>query len=82
MKNINEKIEKLKAALNYYSTEIGQCDQRHNRALGCPMIRRMDSLLQTEFSPADLRQAFTLGLIGNNGHAGTIITNSFDITID
>lgn len=48
---------------------------RRDRPLGCPMRCNTLKEIQEGFANQEYYLAFNLGLIGNNGHEGTIIKN-------
>jgi len=49
---------------------------KRDRPTGCPMIKTMKSSIADNLSREEIYIAFRLGLIGNNGHDGTIVANS------
>ena len=49
---------------------------KKQRPIGCPMINSMKSSIKDNLSVEEIYIAFRLGLIGNNGHDGTIVKNS------
>lgn len=76
----NRKIETLKLGIKYHQENTGRCHYK-DRPLGCPMYTMMDSKLTKHFTKEELQLAFFAGLIGNNGHDGTIFKNCKDISI-
>jgi len=66
---IRSAIEK-QGGLKSFSSKI-----RKNRPIGCPMKVMMTKELQ-ELSTEELHAAFHIGLIGNAGKKGTIISNA------
>lgn len=71
--NTVEKIKKeieLRGGVMSFNSET-----RRNRPIGRPMRHNLKKELLT-LSDAELNIAFILGLIGNNGHDGTIVENS------
>ena len=69
IKEIREEIEK-QGGVDSFPNSI-----KKDRPNGCPMKRMMIDELQ-ELTKFEIHIAFTLGLIGNNGHDGTIVKNS------
>lgn len=77
MKTLNEKIELIKQTLRDSKTPR---NQYKNRPMGCPMRKMMDSRFVNLCNGIDLYHAFADGLIGNDGHNGSIINNSKNIS--
>ena len=76
MKNLNEKIEKIRTAISISTLPR---NRYKNRPIGCPMKRMCAAELRAAFTTEELHHAFALGLIGNNGHDGSIIKNAKDL---
>ena len=77
MKTLNEKIELIRETLSNSTTPR---NQYKNRPMGCPMKSMMDSRLTDLCIGIDLYHAFADGLIGNQGHNGSIINNSKNVS--
>lgn len=65
-------IEKIKEKVKLSNLSNSQCK---SRPIGCPNQNNCKDELQ-ELSKYEFHAAFLLGLIGNNGHDGSIINNS------
>ncbi len=73
MNNLTKEIRK--AIENNGGLKSFSSAQRRNRPLGMPMRRSMIKELD-ELTHEEVRIAFILGLIGNNGRKGSIVDNS------
>lgn len=49
---------------------------KKERPAGCPELKSMKTSITTDLTREEIYIAFRLGLIGNNGHKGTIVENS------
>lgn len=82
MKKLQTKVAEIKSALK--AANLTNADLR-GRSTGCPMVSSMDAKLVKEFllqgmGHGHIRASYNIGLIGNNGHAGSIIENCKDIS--
>ena len=76
--NQAEKIKTLKKAISYFMKEATSA-HKHDRGskLGTAIMYSMiDSRLRDALTRQEYLVGFHFGLIGNNGHKGSIIINS------
>ena len=78
--------ETLKSAINYYREEATSSQKRNGNKNGLYMgnpikYTSTDSRLQNILSREEYYIGFALGLIGNNGHDGTILKNASNIDL-
>ncbi len=81
--NQAEKIKTLKNGISYFMKEATSAQKRNRGSkLGTAIMYNMiDSRLRDALTRQEYLVGFHFGLIGNNGHKGSIITNADNIAL-
>ena len=76
METLQNQIEEIKTIINNNGGVSSYPNRiKRNRPTGCPMRVSTVKEVKEGLSNQEYYIAFSLGLIGNNGHNGTIISN-------